>query len=257
MKLRLPNGIEAEGTPAEIREWSDGLLLQDTKRTVYPCPHCDIGAFDTAENLLDHVRVAHPPPPPAPTPAPEEPHKKRPYHRKKKPAPKNRAPLPRAVVKRIQAVNHKKKSSRSARTESGERSTASAESHGGKQVGEAPPPADTRAEARPLERRRGGRQATHLTMTHMLEAVQTYVDGGNVKEYAANRQLPNYTLLSTIVSEVVRELGGERHQGMTPDQRAVKAWLALNPVEREETIQRALSSRRGSGTARSGATSTA
>jgi hypothetical protein len=96
-----------------------------------------------------------------------------------------------------------------------------------------------------------------LTLNHIVDATTAWIRGGSVSAYARSTGL-NHELLNTIVTQVVKELGVERHQGVIAPLWLVEKWNGLRPSEQLELAQRAIDrpNRPGSGIAPSVATST-
>ncbi len=155
-----------------------------------------------------------------------------------------------------------------------EDSTASAESQARTYVGKSAAAADKRVEkpvvpmkvprvekpTRPLEVSTLRTSGTgRLTLERMVEAARAWFERtpGGTSGYCQKNGL-NHDLTGTIVSHMVELMGGHRGRGSTGPEPELKAqWDEMTQERRLDLAQRALERPpRGSGTARSGATST-
>ncbi len=116
----------------------------------------------------------------------------------------------------------------------------------------------------PLPKRRG-KLPEQLTMNQLVRIFSAYVQGADVRAVALEENVPGTDLVVAVVSEMTRQLGGIRSDGVPPGPSVVKQWNVMGPEAREELVMKALDrpratgtrSPRGSGTEPSAATSTA
>jgi hypothetical protein len=86
---------------------------------------------------------------------------------------------------------------------------------------------------------------SRLSPELIRDALDAYAGGTSVSAYAQAKGYENSTLLSGLVSDAIRALGGQRHKGAQHmDPRAVEAWSARSPSQR---LDLALSILKGKG----------
>ena len=94
------------------------------------------------------------------------------------------------------------------------------------------------------ERHRAHRIGGKLSVTTLNEAFEVYARGMPVREWCEKTKVPNGVLVSTIVTQMVKQLGGERHRGVpTPDPKIVAKWNALSTSQRSTLVENALAGR--------------